>query len=360
MPPPAIHLETWRALFGLHPWHFWQWAGEAMPMNGACGVTVEEGWQAGDAAGRADIRRALASAEARLAALLGVTLAPDAVSATLPMPTPRYGQPARLFLPVSPILALGAPIYTQIGTASVVYSDRDGDDLNDIWTSQLTTTETNPLHLFCVVSANDRREAWLDLATDTLPATVSIVGGVATFRGRAWTMARPLKYAAANGAPLDPSDTTNFLSSIAIYQRTFSATPFLAGASCGCSACGGAITGTVQSAATGLVCLSSCACWGDQVAITYTAGLDWSLSSGWQTALARLTAAELGAPVCACEDVNRELYRWQKDMALTGKSDEQYGAISAGDLSNPLGTRRGAIAAYRYLLTAQSLGGVRA
>ena len=61
----------------------------------------------------------------------------------------------------------------------------------------------------------------------------------------------------------------------------------------------------------------------------------------FQTITARLAAAELGRPLCACEPANKELARWQFDMARTaGNNDERF-AISAEDLNNPFGTRRG-------------------
>jgi hypothetical protein len=74
----------------------------------------------------------------------------------------------------------------------------------------------------------------------------------------------------------------------------------------------------------------------------------------WQTVIARFAAAELARPICGCDDANRELYRWQFDLARTsGAGDEAYGAISQDDLNNPYGTRRGHVFAWRAVQSRQ-------
>ncbi len=78
----------------------------------------------------------------------------------------------------------------------------------------------------------------------------------------------------------------------------------------------------------------------------------------FRTVVARLAAAELARPICGCEDASRELFRWQFDLARSsGSGDEQYGAVSAADLDNPLGTRRGHVAAWRFIRQRQRYQG---
>lgn len=85
---------------------------------------------------------------------------------------------------------------------------------------------------------------------------------------------------------------------------------------------------------------------------------DGQMARIYQTVVARLAAAELARPICGCESANRELARWQFDLARSGgANDEVYGAVSAGDLDNPLGTRRGHIAAWRFIRQRQDVRG---
>jgi hypothetical protein len=74
------------------------------------------------------------------------------------------------------------------------------------------------------------------------------------------------------------------------------------------------------------------------------------MQHAWRVTVARLAAAELARPICACDEANREIFRWQFDLARTaGAGDEAYGAIAAGDLDNPFGTRRGHVYAWRQV-----------
>src|SRR4029434_10347284 len=105
--------------------------------------------------------------------------------------------------------------------------------------------------------------------------------------------------------------------------------------------------------------------WPDRVTVRYLAGYplgsDGQMQEPFRTAVARLAAAELARPVCGCESANRELARWQFDLARSGgANDEMYGAVSAGDLDNPFGTRRGHVHAWRLIRNRQRLQGVLA
>ena len=95
----------------------------------------------------------------------------------------------------------------------------------------------------------------------------------------------------------------------------------------------------------------------DRVLIRYLAGVESNevnsqIAAGgsWEKAVARLAMAEL-APyrICACDNANQQLWRWQFDRArAAGANDEQY-SISEADLSNPFGTRAGHIYAWHQV-----------
>jgi len=75
--------------------------------------------------------------------------------------------------------------------------------------------------------------------------------------------------------------------------------------------------------------------------------------------VARLAAAELSRPVCGCDAANRELYHWQFDLSQTARGDELFG-ISPENLNNPLGTRRGHVQAWKFIMDQQQLTGILA
>jgi len=101
----------------------------------------------------------------------------------------------------------------------------------------------------------------------------------------------------------------------------------------------------------------------DRVSLRYLAG--WPLGSDGQmqepyrTIVARLAAAELSRPVCGCDAANRELYHWQFDISQTARGDELFG-ISQENLNNPIGTRRGHIQAWKFIMDQQQLTGILA
>jgi len=100
----------------------------------------------------------------------------------------------------------------------------------------------------------------------------------------------------------------------------------------------------------------------DRVIINYLAGFpldhNGEVSHDYATAITRLAAAELRSPICACESANRELQRWQFDLARSqGAGDEVYGFISREDLGNPFGTRRGQVEAWKFVKGRRNLTG---
>jgi len=101
----------------------------------------------------------------------------------------------------------------------------------------------------------------------------------------------------------------------------------------------------------------------DRVTIRYLAGFplgsDGMMQEPYRTVVARLAAAELARNVCGCEQANRALYYWQFDLSQTARGDELFG-ISPENLNNPLGTRRGQVYAWKFIMDQQHLTGVLA
>jgi hypothetical protein len=241
------------------------------------------------------------------------------------------------------------------------------------------------------------------------PIRASISGGNATIKGPAWLLIRPVLYegiANIGASGLDPATAANFATTLDVYRRstdrdgTTSATSQAAiiweTRPCHgwwCCDCISTVSGSahdpaatalalarvgLRDAVHGIVSIGEatynasastwseeCPAWcdaPDRVVVRTLAGypLDsrGQMDPFWQTVVARFAAAELARPICGCEDANRELFRWQFDLARTsGSGDEAYGAISAKDLDNPFGTRRGHVWAWRAIQTRQQLRG---
>lgn len=303
--------------------------------------------------------------------------------------------------------------------AAVTYSDADGDGIEDTFTVSAATTITDTSQIAVYFSAADRFSGWGAMTAlaprwRLLPVQVTISGGTATIRGPKQLCVKPIKYEGitnigTNG--LDPATATNFVTTLDIYQR-YTATDSTDvttsqgvliwetrpchGWWCSCAVCGGSsdpYSGSpydpaavaqavarvgIRDGTLGLVAPAEAAynsaagvwssldwtvCgWPDRVTIRYLAGFplasDGQMQEPFRTVVARLAAAELARPICGCDEASRELYRWQFDLARTsGAGDEAYGAISANDLDNPLGTRRGHVFAWRFIKQRQQLRG---
>lgn len=342
---------------------------------------------------------------------------------TYPWKSQAWGRWGNVQLTSQWVQAVGVEALTSISlAAAVAYSDTDGDGYNDTFTiGPLATTVTAPDEIAIYFAAADRFDGpdWSTAIGEhwrIQPIKVSIVGGNVTIKGPAWLLVRPVLYEGvtnigANG--IDPTTAGNFAATVDIYRRytdTSGTAPDTAQAAiiwetrpchgwwCCCAFCCANPTSDTSSAhdpaATaitlgrvglrdaehGIVSVgeaiynSAAGVWSetwpdcaldvpDRVVVRTLVGypLDsrGQMDPFWQTVVARFAAAELARPICGCDDANRELYRWQFDLARTsGAADEAYGAISAKDLDNPFGTRRGAVSAWRAIQSRQQLRGL--
>jgi hypothetical protein len=235
------------------------------------------------------------------------------------------------------------------------------------------------------------------------PRSVTFVGATATIVIDAWTLVRPVRTSgfvqtSLNPTVLPPTVGTAYAASVQVLRRRADPTgttldtamavltwetrpapgwlPLCCGGSTDPAATAQAIARvTLRDARAGIVALGeavynttagtwSAACdWRcsppDRITIRYQAGVpsvDGVMDLSWQIVTARLAAAELARPVCACDGANRELYEWQFDRARTGATNELFQA----PIPNPLGTRRGHIFAWDQIVRTQRLQGVYA
>jgi len=94
----------------------------------------------------------------------------------------------------------------------------------------------------------------------------------------------------------------------------------------------------------------------DTVRLYYLAGLrDKSLTCysremprWWERIVARYAASLLDRPVCGC--IEHRVTEWQRDLAFSSGAEELASySLSSGDLDCPLGTRRGALQAWKRI-----------
>lgn len=302
------------------------------------------------------------------------------------------------------VQAVGVEALTLVGTvttagATLVYSDSDSDGLNDTFTITIATTETDPTKLAVYLAAADRLngeavgEKWR-----VRPISASITGGIATIKGRYWLLAKPILYEGVLAQPLDPTIAANFVSSLMVYTRTTNpdgntvttsqATLIWETQPCNgwwCSDCCGELSYSpadssfdpaaqgmaiaragIRDARTGMLNIggaywnATTSIWSaggfaaghepDRVRVRFLSG--WPLEDGqvaqkWQTIVARLAAAEMTRPICACEPANKQVHEWAFDLARSGGNNDERFALSASDLDSPFGTRRGQVYAWR-------------
>ncbi|KPV50580.1 hypothetical protein SE17_26075, partial [Kouleothrix aurantiaca] len=197
--------------------------------------------------------------------------------------------------------------------------------------------------------------------------------------------------------PIDPSDATKFVTTLEVYQRTTNgdgttvdtsqATLVYESAACGgwwgCGPSGSTDPGSIgplvaragirdrtlglltpaaatYDASTGTWAQTpcdGCAPDPDRVILRYLAGYpleaDGQVAPHLRQAVVALAAAELKQRICACRESNRRLHMLQQDLTLQSTTTERY-QVSARDLDNPFGTRRGHVMAWKiaqeYLL----------
>jgi len=325
-------------------------------------------------------------------------------------------------LPEGQIQSAGVESLTSISlAAAVALSDPDGDGYNEKFTiGPIATTITDPEQIALYFAAADRFDgpdftSAVDDHWRIQPVNVTIAGGFVTITGARWLLVPPLKYQGLIniGTGLNPATVGNVVTTLDVYQRTtnqagttitnaqttiiWETHPWWPGGwwcQCGCltpsTAYGGSpfdpaaiaqaagrvdlhnaqlgIVAAAQAAYDGTTGIFSSLGWDvctepDRVTIRYLAGFplasDGQMDARWRVIVARLAAAELARPICACDEASRELARWQFDLARTsGAGDEAYGAVSAEDLSNPFGTRRGHVYAWRQVKNLRQLRGM--
>lgn len=394
---------------GYNPWHFWGLSDNTVaPVTSKCNDVVKEyNWQATDEIGRSEIRAAIMTAEKILFDNLSYWPAPVYTEDTLPWPKfidRRLYRTARRdamggWIPVTLnegyVQNIGIETLSLIQAgAAVVFSDADGDGLNDTFTITQATAVTHPEEIAVYFATADRLgdDSEISARWRIEPVHVTIAAGIATIKGKRWLVVKPQKYESRANYPIDSTDAANFITTCDVYRRytkidgqvsTVDSQAALIWESKPCSCCGSSIPNSTDPASEGWLAARSgirdsyngivvpaeavldaatgtwshpCGCLGtcgepDRVLVRYLAGVGLD-QHGWmqqnmRTLVSRLASAEMAARICACDIANKEWSNWAFDISRVNGPETYQANLDV--MNNPLGTRRGHIFAWQQI-----------
>lgn len=410
-----ITLKSWYNLMGINPWHGYQLSNYIVPLDSRCNSLVyERAYQNANRAGRYEIRQSIERAEQVFAEYAHFEARTTYKTVTVPYPrlgnatltrytaNDQYGRWLSIKTPDGYIQELGSKSSTNLGGAALTFADLDGDGLYETATCSIVVSAgTTADEIEVRFQSGDYLYDESNTAIE--PRKISIVGTTATITLDTYTLVKPILYTSMTSSGYDPgilppTPTSPFVSDVDIYRvvcdadgttldtaqavlvwdssplPTFGAwiMPFSSLTSDPSSAVYAIARGGIRDARQGIVYLgqsvydSTSGTWSgrldfsqcrqpDKVILRYKCGV---AGSQYDQTIARLAAAELAKPICACEPSNKYLAEWQFDLARTGASDEVYQAPA--DMDNPLGSRRGHIWAWRTIQQNQRVDGILA
>ena len=418
--PTLLSLDRYARLMGLNPVHFSGAAGPVYwPEVGNCDdIWPQYAWQDQyEYVSREELAVAIADAENDIKSELGFSVAPvwETEEVHVFQAPEHHGVEYVPWYTDSPtsvkadwgyINSAGRRLLTLVeATASVSYTDPDGDLWNELATVVSATTVTNKQEIKLYFAGHSGDPEW-----EIRPLKdVVIAAGVATITFDSWLGLDPALWNAvptatslAASAPINPEIAGNYVDEVDVYQETTSialATSeflwekhgyYLLGLVCpgcngaGCEVC--ALTTqdgclSVRDARGGIVtpfpatfdddnsvwvkaAMSGCR-QPDMVKITYHAGiidpkylrgesLD-PLSEWYAQAIAWLATSRLDREICACEGVKRYVDELQRDLTKSGR-EAFYIRYESMDIFNcPFGTHVGEVRAWNRVQSANSM-----
>lgn len=406
-----LALDRFARLAGITPPHFNQAVGTTVfPLIGECGdVWWTYPYVNADQVSRDELASTMADVEHDIAMVAGYWPAPVWIENEVhPYPRPyrpdTYGvalnarwQHKSVQAKNGKIISPGIRAVELISSRNaVVYSDPDGDGYSERATVTAATTFTDACELKCYFTGTGGAQIW----EIRPPRTVTITGGNVIFTFDAWLLLSPDQWdvypTSDDMHAIDLQLVANYETTVDIYREYTDTTAVSANffwendpqsgfttTVCGC--CGG--TGCEMCTLTeqygcihirdvdlGLVVPvpatydTDNAAWSsdnwlkcrepDQVKIHYYAGnlsreylrgltCD-PLSNELAQAITWMTIARLERPLCACNNSHVMAMDLKRDLAFTPADGGNY-ILSDDDLSNPFGTRKGEVMAWRKI-----------
>lgn len=407
-----LSLDRFARIMGINPVHFNGAAGEIIfPGGGACSdIWFQQSYIGADRVSRDDLAQEIATAERDVAQYLGYWPAPKFISREMHM-FPRHYRPEgfgrgynvrgdakSLKLKWGRFISAGRRHVQVVGQAStgagtLVWSDPDGDTLNELATITLPTTLTSLSRQQVKVYFDGHHEPEWEVRP---VRSVEITGGVLTIEIDFWQLIDPEQQApfptTAGNAALDIADPTIYVDTVDVYREyadysehsaEFFWEPRQGGSAFSCPSCGGngcaACQETVQCGClhvrdvmTGIAVPTPAAwdgsawaassfslCYApDQVLAWYYAGemsegflagddLD-PLALWFAEAIAWMAVARLERNFCNCGNLVAMQTQLRADMSRTDSGGPSW-FLTERDSENPFGTRVGEVKAWRRL-----------
>jgi hypothetical protein len=418
-PLNSLTLSEWYDIMGINPWHGFQLSNAQIPIDSKCNtLTYEQAFGNADRIGRRDLRRAINRAEEVAFNYLKYWPYKRHVEEIIAYPTlgnhalsRRYnvdpmGRWVSLQLPEGHVHSLGYLAQSNPVVSELTYADLDGDNVYETATCT-ASVPSGTLNTEVAIQFQSGDLGTLSESPFIPTRKVSVVGTTATITFDSWNLVKPVKYQGFNSNAIDPNDyykgVPNTPFSMARYvevsrRRTdptgttqdtaqavfiWESEPYPYFSRC-CYSLPSLETsdpsglryaiarGGVRDSRAGIIYLGDAVY--DQDTQTWNGKVDWhtcrtpdrvivryeagSNDNIWKTTIARLAAAEATRPICACATANKELAEWQWDLSRNGGSDEVYS--SPQDMTNPIGSRRGQVYAWRMIQQLQRTIGILA
>lgn len=403
-----LPLDRWSEILGIDPRHFNQVTTTARPVNLCSNVWKQYPWQETGQLGREDVARAIAMAERQIEDDLKYRLIPtwevdershlfkpafpDVVSITS---LDARGFPRAVETRFAHLVSGGIEAKTLIEAgAAVVYSDLDGDAYPETATITVNTTVTDPEEIAVYFPGENGRDEWeIRPLNDPLTRrrSVSISGGVATIVIAREQLVDPDLWNALDPTAVNGNVDSNFLSTVDVYrhfndpqqQVTLMWSPRPNLCDCGSTTC----PTCAHSTQTGCLVVNDYrrgsfhfrpATWNatdeqfdsasfavnrnpDNLRLWYYAGFrdmsmdapNLEMDNQLEFAVAYLSLTLMRRSLCDCNNI-QELFRsMNQDLALNLSTDAGSESFQLNDrvLSNPWGTKRGAVLAWNMTHT---------
>ncbi len=378
----TLSLEDFREFYGLHPWTFWQWTAPRTQQAACNPVIFEEGWQNADAISRGEIATALERAENLFHQTAHYWPYPRQIEDLIAWPARRVdtrGRMLELAVNEIPTLQLGVETFELVGVIPVANVDPDSDGYPNYFET-MVSTDAPAAELELYITAADRLTAPLSQRWRVKASATQLTASV-RFRGGPWQLIKPSLISAAAPDGNDPSQDCNYVLQLEVWRRRFVTDGHTVDTasivfeyeshpcSCGCVnvADPAAVSqslgrGLVQSVEFGRISVAeatwdgtawAAVCCGcsvpDRLRVRYVAGpLDQAAAD---RVVLKIAAAELSRPLCICSDKkagSARLAYEQDDLALVLPQQARY-QIEQSLLSNPIGTRRGHVDAWKWI-----------
>lgn len=406
---PLLPLLTWFELMGFNPLYSFQLASaDLIPYPPGCNpVVFQHAYQNADAAGRDQITEAIRTAEGMLQKELRFAVGPQFECDEMSFPhffdrTQHFtasidteGRWEGFQLANGWLRNIGTQKLTLIEPAAqITRKDFDGDGVLEGWEIASVPKPagmTDPAQILAFFTDADRYDDTAEADRWQIEPITVIVNDddTLTIRGSVANIVKPVLYQGftARTPYLDVASAGTFVEWLELYMQTVDTTQMgefvWETRPMGCGECPQQIMwpafyadpaayatlpfrATIRDAERGWIAGSTAhqVAGGDGwawrmwqglgyqpsiVRVNYLAGYPTegrNLNQSMRLTVARLAAAELNSPICACKAAHRELFRWQEDLA---QQSERSFRVSQEDLNNPFGTRRGHVDAWKQI-----------